>query len=60
MLDDETAGAVVAVSHVSPIKAAVTWALSVSPELAWRMRLDVASLTRIARGPVLLSFNETL
>ena len=60
MLDDETAGAVVAVSHVSPIKAAVTWALGVSPELAWRMRLDVASLTRIARGPVLLSFNETL
>jgi broad specificity phosphatase PhoE len=60
MLDDETAGTVVAVSHVSPIKAAVTWALSVSPELAWRMRLDVASLTRIGRGPVLLSFNETL
>jgi broad specificity phosphatase PhoE len=59
-LDDETPGAVVAVSHVSPIKAAVTWALRVSPELAWRMRLDVASLTRIARGPVLLSFNETL
>jgi broad specificity phosphatase PhoE len=59
MLDDETAGIVVAVSHVSPIKAAVTWALGVSPELAWRMRLDVASLTRIGRGPVLLSFNET-
>jgi broad specificity phosphatase PhoE len=59
MLDDETAGTVVAVSHVSPIKAAVTWALGVSPELAWRMRLDVASLTRIGRGPVLLSFNET-
>jgi alpha-ribazole phosphatase len=51
---------VVAVSHVSPIKAAVTWTLGVSPELAWRMRLDVASLTRIARGPVLLSFNQTV
>lgn len=60
MLADETTGAVVAVSHVSPIKAAVTWALGVSPELAWRMRLDVASLTRIGRGPVVLSFNETL
>src|ERR1700716_406082 len=59
MLGDETAGTVVAVSHVSPIKAAVTWALRVSPELAWRMRLDVASLTRIGRGPLLLSFNET-
>lgn len=51
---------VVAVSHVSPIKAAVTWTLDVSPELAWRMRLDVASVTRIALGPVLLSFNESL
>jgi broad specificity phosphatase PhoE len=58
-LRDETASSTVAVSHVSPIKAAVTWTLGVSPELAWRMRLDVASLTRIGRGPVLLSFNET-
>jgi broad specificity phosphatase PhoE len=59
-LRDENAGVIVAVSHVSPIKAAVTWTLRVSPELAWRMRLDVASLTRIGRGPVLLSFNETV
>jgi probable phosphoglycerate mutase len=50
---------VVAVSHVSPIKAAVTWTLRVAPVLAWRMRLDVASITRIGAGPVLLSFNET-
>jgi broad specificity phosphatase PhoE len=49
---------VVAVSHVSPIKAAVCWALGVGPELAWRMRLDVASVTRIAPGPTLKSFNE--
>jgi probable phosphoglycerate mutase len=49
----------VAVSHVSPIKAAVAWALNAGDELAWRMRLDVASVTRIGRGPVLLSFNET-
>jgi broad specificity phosphatase PhoE len=59
-LRDENAGVIVAVSHVSPIKAGVTWTLRVSPELAWRMRLDVASLTRIGRGPVLLSFNETI
>jgi broad specificity phosphatase PhoE len=59
-LRDENAGVTVAVSHVSPIKAAVTWTFGVSHELAWRMRLDVASLTRIGRGPVLLSFNETL
>ena len=55
-LDDRV---VVAVSHVSPIKAGVTWTLRVGPELAWRMRLDVASITRISAGPVLLSFNET-
>jgi probable phosphoglycerate mutase len=55
-LDDRI---VVAVSHVSPIKAAVTWTLRVPPELAWRMRLDVASITRIGAGPVLLSFNES-
>jgi broad specificity phosphatase PhoE len=55
-LDDRV---VVAVSHVSPIKAAVTWTLRVPPELAWRMRLDVASVTRVGRGPVLLSFNES-
>jgi broad specificity phosphatase PhoE len=55
-LDDRV---VVAVSHVSPIKAAVTWTLRVPPELAWRMRLEVASITRIGRGPVLMSFNES-
>jgi broad specificity phosphatase PhoE len=49
---------VIAVSHVSPIKAAVTWTLGVGEELAWRMRLEVASVTRIGPGPVLLSFNE--
>jgi broad specificity phosphatase PhoE len=59
-LRDENAGVVVAVSHVSPIKAAVTWTLGISPERAWRMRLDVASLTRVGRGPVLLAFNETM
>jgi broad specificity phosphatase PhoE len=50
---------IVAVSHVSAIKAAVTWALGVGDELAWRMRLDVASVTRIGAGPALLSFNES-
>ncbi len=52
---------VVVVTHVSPIKASVTWALQVGEEVAWRMFLDVASVTRVAvgdRGPVLRSFNE--
>lgn len=53
---------VVVVSHVSPIKAAVTWALGVGDAIAWQMFLDVASVTRVTigdRGPVLRSFNET-
>jgi broad specificity phosphatase PhoE len=55
-------GLVVAVSHVSPIKAAAAWALGVDGTVAWRMFLGLASITRIGRGrtsPVLLSFNET-
>ena len=54
-------GPVVAVSHVSPIKAAVLWALGLPDLYAWRLRLDNASITRLAPGPdgpVLLSFNE--
>jgi broad specificity phosphatase PhoE len=52
---------VVVVSHVSPIKAAVAWALGVGDDIVWRMHLAPASITRIAlRGgtPVLFSFNE--
>lgn len=55
-------GLVVAVSHVSPIKAAVAWALGVDDTVAWRMHLGLASITRIVRrsgGPCLVSFNET-
>ena len=55
------AGDVVVVSHVSPIKAAVAWALGVGDGAALRMRLDVAAVCRVgvrATGPVLLSFNE--
>jgi probable phosphoglycerate mutase len=56
-------GRIVAVSHVSPIKAAVVRALGLDDDrLAWRMRLDLASITRIVdgpAGPVLLTFNET-
>lgn len=58
----ERPGLVVAVSHVSPIKASVAWALGAEGETAWRMYLALASITRIAsgrRGPVLVSFNET-
>jgi broad specificity phosphatase PhoE len=53
---------IVVVSHVSPIKAAVTWVLGVSTETGWRTHLDAASITRVvcgSHGPVLRSFNET-
>ena len=53
---------VVAVSHVSPIKAAVLWAMDADPLLAWRMHLDVASITRVAASAgrsALLGFNDT-
>lgn len=53
---------VVVVSHVSPIKAAVAWALGVGDEATWRMYLDTASVCRVAvtaAGPSLHTFNET-
>jgi len=55
-------GAVVVVSHVSPIKAATCWALGLGDEGAWRLYLATGSVTRIswgAEGPVLSRFNET-
>lgn len=51
---------VVVVTHVSPIKAAVAWALQVPDDVAWRMFVAPASVTRIActdRGPSLHGFN---
>lgn len=57
-----TDGDVVVVSHVSPIKAAVAWALGASDEVAWHLYLAPASITRIGFvGPrrVLRSYNET-
>ncbi|HEY2999967.1 MAG TPA: histidine phosphatase family protein [Acidimicrobiales bacterium] len=52
---------VVVVSHVSPIKASVAWALGVGDEVTWRMWVAPASITRIgcAGGqPTLRAFNE--
>jgi probable phosphoglycerate mutase len=52
---------VVVVSHVSPIKCAVTWALNVDAHVTWRFHLDRASICRIAvtpRGLSVLSMNE--
>lgn len=53
---------IVAVSHVSPIKAAVCAALEVDERVTWRMQLGLASVSRIGARPdgssYLLSFNE--
>ena len=51
------------VSHVSPIKCAVAWALGAGIEIAWRSHLSHASICRIdvrEAGPVLFSFNEVV
>lgn len=48
------------VSHVSPIKSSVVWALGVAGSTAWRTRLDNGSITSIAtraRVPALVHFN---
>ena len=42
---------IVVVSHVSPVKAAVAWALGVGDEVAWRLWVAPASITRIGIGP---------
>ena len=53
---------VVVVTHVSPIKAAVAWALGAVPEITWRMYSAPASVTRISitgATPSLHTYNET-
>src|SRR5258706_464853 len=62
LLADAADQAIVVTTHVSPIKAALTWALGVDVTVGWRCHLDQASVCRITlgpRGPVLLGFNET-
>ena len=53
---------IVVVTHVSPVKAAVVWALGVGDEVTWRTYVAPGSITRIAPrafGPVLAAFNVT-
>ncbi len=55
-------GDIVVVSHVTPIKAAVAWALGANAGLSWRLHLNTGSVTRIEWGnnaePVLHGFNQ--
>jgi broad specificity phosphatase PhoE len=60
---EAAAADVVVVSHVSPIKAAVVWALGGTHAMQFRMFLDVAAVSRIGireQGPVLVSFDERI
>ncbi|MSO60434.1 MAG: histidine phosphatase family protein [Ilumatobacteraceae bacterium] len=53
---------VIVVTHVSPIKSAVTWALGGDASMTWRCALDRASITRLTIGPrgaSLAGFNDT-
>lgn len=52
---------VVVVTHVSPIKAALAWALGVGDEVAWRSFVAPASITRVSTAPrrSLHAFNVT-
>ncbi len=47
-------------SHVSPVKSAVAWALAVHGAVAWRIRLDNAtmtSITSVAGRPSMVGYN---
>lgn len=51
---------VVVVTHATPVKAAMAWALGVDVSITWRSFVDQASVTRVAvrdRGPALTGFN---
>ena len=51
---------IVVVSHATPIKAAMAWALGVDVTITWRSQIDQASVTKILirdRGPALHAFN---
>lgn len=61
LAEEARARDVVVVTHVSPVKAAVAWALGVGDEVAWRMWVGPASISRIGfagSSPSLRSFNE--
>ncbi len=60
LADEAIAQDVVVVTHVSPIKASVAWALQCSMHVSWRCFVAQASITEIAvtrNGPSLRLFN---
>jgi broad specificity phosphatase PhoE len=60
LAEDASGRDVVVVTHVSPVKAALAWALGVGVEVSWRAYVAPASITRIATNgprPSLHTFN---
>ena len=61
LLESASGETIVMVSHVSPMKAGVAWALGVDDTVTWRMRVAQAAICRIdisGPQPSLSSFNE--
>ena len=61
LVEPAASGDIVLVSHVSPIKASIAWALGTGIEMSWRAFVAQAAIARIATGgpaPSLQSFNE--
>lgn len=62
LIEAATDQTVVVTTHVSPIKAAVAWALGVDDQVTWQMFVAHASVNRIGvgpQGPRLVEFNST-
>ena len=60
LADEAAERDVIVVTHVSPVKASLAWALGVGDEIAFRAYVAPASITTIATGgarPSLHSFN---
>lgn len=60
LLDAARTTDIAVVSHATPIKAAMAWALGVDVTITWRSQIDQASVTKILirdRGPALHAFN---
>jgi broad specificity phosphatase PhoE len=60
LADEASTSDVIVVTHVSPVKAALAWALGVGDEVAWRAYVAPASITQIATAgsqPSLHAFN---
>lgn len=62
LLADASEQTIVVVTHVSPIKAAVSWAVGGIDAVGFRTRVGQPSISRIGLavdgGPILVSFNE--